>query len=40
VVTLAWMGVDVVMRQHGGRRSDFRRGTRLGHGDHLVGCGQ
>jgi len=36
VVTLALMGVDVVMRQHGGRRSDFRRGTRLGHGDHLV----
>jgi Transposase DDE domain len=36
VVTLAGMGVDVVMRQHGGRRSDFRRGTRLGHEDHLV----
>jgi hypothetical protein len=36
VVTLAGMGVDVVMRRHGGRRSDFRRGTRLGHEDHLV----
>lgn len=36
VVTLAGMGVDVVMRQHGGRRSDFRRGTRLGHEDHRV----
>jgi Transposase DDE domain len=36
VVTLSGMGVDVVMRQHGGRRSDFRRGTRLGHEDHLV----
>jgi hypothetical protein len=36
VVTLAGMGVDVLMRQHGGRRSDFRRGTRLGQDDHLV----
>jgi hypothetical protein len=36
VVTLAGMGVDVVMRQHGGRSSDFRRGTRLGRQDHLV----
>ena len=36
VVTLLAMGVDVVMRQHGGRRSDFRRGTRLGREDHLV----
>jgi hypothetical protein len=36
VVTLRGMGVDVVMRQHGGRQSDFRRGTRLGHEDHLV----
>ena len=36
VVTLAGMKVDVVMRQHGSRRSDFRRGTRLGHEDHLV----
>jgi Transposase DDE domain len=36
VVTLAGMKVDVVMRPHGSRRSDFRRGTRLGHEDHLV----
>ncbi len=36
VVTLAGMKVDVVMRQHGSRRSDFRRGMRLGHEDHLV----
>ena len=30
------LGVDVVMRQTGNRRSDFRRGTRLGREDHLV----
>jgi hypothetical protein len=36
VVTLAGMGVDVVMRQTGGRRTDFRRGTRLGREDHIV----
>jgi hypothetical protein len=36
VVTLAGLGVDVVMRQHGGRPSDFRRGQRLGREDHLV----
>jgi len=36
VVTLAGMGVDVVMRQHGGRPADFRRGTRLGRQDHKV----
>jgi Transposase DDE domain len=36
VVTLAGMGVDVVMRQHGGRRSDFRGGTSLGREDHTV----
>ena len=36
VVTLAGMGVDVVMRRHGGRPVDFRRGTRLGRQDHLV----
>ncbi len=36
VMTLRRMGVDVVMRQTGGRRSDFRRGTRLGREDHLV----
>jgi hypothetical protein len=36
VVTLAGMGVDAVMRRHGGRPVDFRRGTRLGRQDHLV----
>jgi hypothetical protein len=36
VVALVGLGVDVVMRQHGGRRSDFRRGVRLGREDHLV----
>jgi Transposase DDE domain len=36
VVTLTGMKVDVVMRQHGSRHSDFRRGTRLGREDHLV----
>ena len=36
VVTLAGMGVDVVMRQHGGRPADFRRGRRLGREDHRV----
>jgi hypothetical protein len=36
VVTLVGMGVDVVMRQAGNRRTDFRRGTRLGPEDHLV----
>jgi hypothetical protein len=35
-VTLAGMGVDVVMRRHGGRPVDFRRGTRLGRQDHTV----
>ena len=36
VMPLRRMGVDVVMRQTGNRRSDFRRGTRLGREDHLV----
>jgi len=36
VMALRQRGVDVVMRQTGGRRSDFRRGTRLGRADHLV----
>ncbi len=30
------LGVDVVIRQHQQRRTDFRRGTRLGKRDHLV----
>jgi hypothetical protein len=29
-------GVDVVVRQHQLRRTDFRRGRRLGPGDHVV----
>ncbi len=29
-------GVDVVCRQHGSRQTDFRRGKRLGQGDHIV----
>lgn len=33
---LRQLGVDVVMRQHHRRRTDFRRGRRLGKGDHVV----
>jgi hypothetical protein len=36
VVTLAGMGVDVVMRRHGGRPVAFRRGGRQGRRDHMV----
>jgi hypothetical protein len=36
VAALLGMGVDVVMRQHGGRPTDFRRGQQLGREDHLV----
>src|SRR4051812_20183816 len=36
VAALRAAGVEVVMRQHGGRKTDFRRGTRLGREDHLV----
>jgi hypothetical protein len=36
VAALLAAGVDVVMRQHGGRTTDFRRGTRLGREDHTV----
>lgn len=36
VAALLAMGVDVVMRQPGGRPSDFRRGRKLGREDHLV----
>ncbi len=36
VAALLGMGVDVVMRQHGGRPTDFRRGQKLGREDHLV----
>jgi len=30
------LGVDVVLRQHHRRKTDFRRGKRLGKDDHLV----
>ena len=36
---IAWLirgGVDVVMRQHARRRTDFRRGQALGQRDHLL----
>jgi len=36
---IAWLqqrGVDVVLRQHQRRRTDFRRGRRLGPSDHVV----
>lgn len=29
-------GVDVVMAQHGSRRTDFRPGTSLGTRDHIA----
>jgi Transposase DDE domain len=36
VAALAAIGVDVVLEQHGARRTDFRRGQRLGSRDHRV----
>jgi hypothetical protein len=36
VATLLSIGGDVVMRQHGGRPTDFRQGQKLGREDHLV----
>lgn len=36
IAALQAKGVDVVMRQHGARRTDFRRGKRLGPRDHQV----
>lgn len=36
VAALVAAGVDVVLEQHGSRRTDFRRGERLGSRDHLV----
>lgn len=36
IARLQQLGVDVVMRQHQSRRTDFRRGTRLGTRDHVV----
>ena len=36
IAALLRIGVDVVMRQHGGRPTDFRQGRKLGREDHLV----
>lgn len=36
IALLVQMGVDVVIRQHQRRHTDFRRGQRLGARDHLV----
>jgi hypothetical protein len=36
IADLLAAGVDVVLRQHGSRVTDFRRGQRLGHRDHVV----
>jgi hypothetical protein len=36
IARLRQLGVDVVMRQHQTRHTDFRRGTRLGTRDHIV----
>lgn len=36
IAELAAAGVDVVLRQHGSRHTDFRRGQRLGTRDHVV----
>lgn len=36
IALLRARGIDIVTRQHQCRSSDFRRGRRLGHGDHIV----
>jgi hypothetical protein len=36
VAGLQSLGVDVLFEQHGSRRTDFRRGNRLGARDHIV----
>jgi hypothetical protein len=36
IARLMQLGVDVVMRQHQSRNTDFRRGKRLGTRDHVV----
>lgn len=36
IAELTVAGVDVVLRQHGSRRTDFRRGESLGTRDHVV----
>ena len=36
IADLLARGVDVVMEQHGARKTDFRKGERLGSRDHMV----
>lgn len=36
IASLQAAGIDVVFQQHGSRKTDFRRGQRLGVRDHLV----
>ena len=36
IAILQAIGVDMVCRLHGARRSDFRQGERLNKGDHIV----
>jgi hypothetical protein len=36
IALLCQRGVDVVLRKHHGRKTDFRTGRRLGQDDHLV----
>jgi hypothetical protein len=36
IALLQSLGVDIIMRQHQGRHTDFRRGHRIGVRDHVV----
>lgn len=36
IALLQWRQIDIVTRQHQMRNTDFRRGRRLGRGDHLI----
>jgi hypothetical protein len=36
IAALTLLGVDIVMPQHHLRKTDFRKGKRLGSCDHLV----
>ena len=37
IIALFWIrGVEVLFPQHQRRKSDFRKGRRLGHGDHVI----
>ena len=38
IVEMLGRGVDVVFEQHGARKTDFRRGKRLGAREHRVCC--